>query len=346
MQAGRPLPPPPRARAPTWRTGSGTRNLQQLRVRRTAEARLTQWPTETYRGLVLRSWLLSAWAGTAVRRGRAQAPWGHLLPLVPETGWDNRGRAPVQSGAGGKGGPGTPPTGRVGGGGSTAGAWGPGHTQWVLTWGPASLGHGPWPLTTPKTAPESPVRGKESPPARRRRTWKTDSEALAHPVLAAGGQAPPTAPPCRATPEAAEGRRPCSSGRARARPQARHLLPCSPPTSGTFGSTPFWGGMGPGPPSGSVAPAHSSMQTQGSQGNETDEPAALKPAAGGPGGAPALSAGQALLLVPVQGRHRGCPEDGGTESRAWRPPEHPGPVPMWGHLWGRAAGQGAPAPRA
>ena len=32
---------------PTWRTGSGIRNLQQPRVRLTAASRLILWPTET-----------------------------------------------------------------------------------------------------------------------------------------------------------------------------------------------------------------------------------------------------------------------------------------------------------
>lgn len=36
-----------RAGPPTWRTGSGIRNLQQLRTRRTAASRLILWPTET-----------------------------------------------------------------------------------------------------------------------------------------------------------------------------------------------------------------------------------------------------------------------------------------------------------
>lgn len=45
---------------PTWRTGSGLLNLQQRSVRRTAASRLMRWPTDTYRGLVLRSCVLRA----------------------------------------------------------------------------------------------------------------------------------------------------------------------------------------------------------------------------------------------------------------------------------------------
>lgn len=57
MNSGHPLGRPTGAPAewgadgacgpPTWRTGSGLRNLQQLRVRRTADSRLILWPTET-----------------------------------------------------------------------------------------------------------------------------------------------------------------------------------------------------------------------------------------------------------------------------------------------------------
>lgn len=80
---------------PTWRTGSGIRNRQQLRMRRTAACRLILWPTETYRGLVLWSWLLRAWDGEGELRvlgrplwlGDLQHPWAPSCRLP----WDRVG---------------------------------------------------------------------------------------------------------------------------------------------------------------------------------------------------------------------------------------------------------------
>lgn len=122
---------------PTWRTGSGMRNLQQLRVRRTATSRLTLWPTETYKGLVLCSWLLRAWdeerevrtlgtgsVGWRADWGGGRVPLGHLPVACLRDRVGQWAEAPFSVAQGGeeRRAQGTPPTGRVGGGGEQG--WG------------------------------------------------------------------------------------------------------------------------------------------------------------------------------------------------------------------------------
>lgn len=109
--------------------------------------------------------------------GGPGAPRGAFSLLVLGTGWEERGlRGPhgmwereeikMQGQPEWRGGQ------RAGRG--LVGVW------WVLTQGPTDpqrrgppeWGAGPWPLTMPRTAPEPPIRGKESPPAFRSRIWR------------------------------------------------------------------------------------------------------------------------------------------------------------------------------